>query len=86
MSLRTLLLGLTVLVTAGIVMLALRHPQVSALFRQGIPDGPRRRLFLASIGFFVVFAVARSPAYVAPLGESSCGCGRAAPSNLRTLL
>lgn len=64
MSLRTWLLGLTVLVTAGIVMLVLRHPRISALFHQGIPDRPRRRLFLASIGFFVVFAVARSLAYV----------------------
>jgi hypothetical protein len=64
MSLRTLLLGLTVLLTAGIVMLVLRHPRISALFHQGIPDRPRRRLFLASIGFFVVFTVARSLAYV----------------------
>src|ERR1700736_5853496 len=64
MSLRTWLLGLTVLVTAGIVMLVLRHPRISALFHQGIPDRPRRRLFLASIGFFVIFAVARSLAYV----------------------
>src|ERR1700730_1503105 len=64
MSLRTWLLGLTVLVTAGIVMLVLRHPRISALFHQGIPDRPKRRLFLAAIGFFVVFAVARSLAYV----------------------
>ena len=30
MSLRTWLLGLTVLLTAGIVMLVLRHPRISA--------------------------------------------------------
>src|SRR6202790_4263642 len=64
MSLRTWLLGLTVLVTAGIVMLVLGHPRVRALFHQGLRAPPRRRLFLASIGFFVVFAVARSLAYV----------------------
>jgi len=61
---RSLLLALTVLVGAGVVLLGLRHPRVSALFRQGIPDRPKRRMFLASIGFFVTFSVARTLAYV----------------------
>jgi hypothetical protein len=61
---RSVLLLLTVLVGAGIVLLALRHPRVSALFHQGIPDRPKRRLFLAAIGFFVTFSVARTLAYV----------------------
>jgi hypothetical protein len=61
---RSLLLILTVLITTGIVLLILRHPRIAALFHQGIPDRPKRRLFLASIGFFVTFAVARSLAYV----------------------
>jgi hypothetical protein len=64
MSLRTWLLGLTVVVTVLVVLLVLRHPRVSALFHQGIPDRPRRRLFLAAIGFFVTFTAARSLAYV----------------------
>jgi hypothetical protein len=61
---RSVLLLLTVFVGAGIVLLALRHPRVSALFHQGIPDRPKRRLFLAAIGFFVTFSVARTLAYV----------------------
>src|ERR1700688_2558159 len=64
MSLRTWLLGLTVVVTVAVVMLVLRHPRISALFHQGIPDRPKRRLFLAAVGFFVTFTVARSLAYV----------------------
>ena len=64
MSLRTWLLALVVPATACVVMLALRHPRVSALFHQGIPDRPRRRLFLAAIGFFVTFGVARTLAYM----------------------
>jgi hypothetical protein len=61
---RSVLLVITVLVASGIVQLVLRHPRVSALFHEGIPDRPRRRLFLASIGFFVTFSVARTLAYV----------------------
>jgi hypothetical protein len=61
---RSVLLVITVLVASGIVLLVLRHPRVSALFHQGIPDRPKRRLFLASIGFLVTFSVARTLAYV----------------------
>lgn len=64
MSLRSSLLILTVLVTAALVLAVLRHPRVAALFHQGIPDRPKRRLFLAALGFFVTFAVARTLAYV----------------------
>ena len=60
MPLKTWLLGVTVVVTVGVVLLILRHPRVNALFREGIPDRPKRRLFLAAIGFFVTFTVARS--------------------------
>src|ERR1700681_4233586 len=64
MSVRTLLLAITVVVTVAVVLLVLRHPRVSALFHQGIPDRPKRRLFLAAIGFFVTFTVGASLAYV----------------------
>jgi hypothetical protein len=64
MSLRSILLILTVLATAALVLAVLRHPRVSTLFHQGIPDRPKRRLFLAALGFFVTFAVARTLAYV----------------------
>jgi hypothetical protein len=61
---RSVLLILTVGIAAGLMLLALRHPRVSALFHQGIPDRPKRRLFLAAIGFFVTFSIARTLAYV----------------------
>jgi len=64
MPARSIVLIVVVLVAAGIVLLVLRRPRVAALLHQGIPDRPRRRLFLASIGFFVTFSVARTLAYV----------------------
>lgn len=64
MSARSIILIFVVLAAAGLVLLVLRHPRVAALFHQGIPDRPRRRLFLASIGFFVTFSVARTLAYI----------------------
>jgi hypothetical protein len=48
---RSLLLILTMLVAAGVVMRALRNPRVGALFHQGIPDRPKRRLFLGRLDF-----------------------------------
>src|ERR1700726_851543 len=64
MSIKTWLLLLFVLVAAGITLLVLRHPRVGGLFHKHISDRPRRRLFLAAIGFFVTFAVARTLAYI----------------------
>ena len=64
MSARSIILIVVVLAAGGLVLLVLRHPRVAALFHQGIPDRPRRRLFLASIGFFVTFSVARTLAYI----------------------
>jgi hypothetical protein len=64
MSIKTWLLLLFVPVAAGITLLVLRHPRVSELFHKHISDRPKRRLFLAAIGFFVTFAVARTLAYV----------------------
>src|SRR6202011_3454267 len=64
MSIKTWLLLLFVPVAAGIVLLLLHHPRVGELFHKHIPDRPKRRLFLAAIGFFVTFTVARTLAYV----------------------
>src|ERR1700675_57965 len=64
MSIKTWLLLLFVLVAAGITLLVLRHPRIAELLHKHISDRPRRRLFLAAIGFFVTFAVARTLAYV----------------------
>lgn len=59
----TLVLGLWVIVTAGILLLIFRRPFVSRLFLQYIPDRRRRRAFLAALSFFLTFSVARVLAY-----------------------
>src|SRR5215472_7336298 len=58
------LLGLSVLVI-GAVLLCLYHPRISEMFHQHVRDRPRRRLFLAAVGFFLTLAVARATAYAA---------------------
>jgi TRAP-type C4-dicarboxylate transport system permease small subunit len=60
---RTIVIGLVVIVVTGILLLVLRHPHVSTLFVQSIPDRPQRRLFLASVTFFLTFAGVRVIAY-----------------------
>src|ERR1700676_174585 len=60
---RTIFIGLTVVVITVVVLLALRHPRVSKLFVEHIPDRPQRRLFLAVIAFFLTFAGVRTIAY-----------------------
>jgi hypothetical protein len=60
---RTWLLGLSVLVTVGAVLLLLHQPKIGELFHLHVKDRPKRRVLLAAIGFFVTFAVARSMAY-----------------------
>ena len=60
-----LLLAFVVLAITAIILLVLHHPRVGDLFHQHVPDRPKRRLFLAAVGFFTTFAVARSMAYAA---------------------
>jgi hypothetical protein len=60
---RTIFIGLGVIAITAIVLAVLRHPRVSRLFVQTIPDRPQRRLFLASVAFFLTFAGVRSIAY-----------------------
>jgi hypothetical protein len=60
---RAWLLVSSVLLTA--VLLLLHQPRVGELFHQHVRDRPKRRLFLAAIGFFVTFAVARALAFAA---------------------
>lgn len=62
---KTWLLGLSVFVMLGVVLLLLHDPRVAELFHLHVRDRPRRRLLLATIGFFVTFAVARVLAYAA---------------------
>ena len=54
----------TIVVTATILLL-LHLPRVGELFHQHVPDRPKRRLFLAAVGFFSTFAVARVAAFLA---------------------
>src|SRR5215470_14788090 len=61
------LLGLSVVVI-GVVLLCLYHPRISEMFHQHVRDRPRRRLFLAAVGFFLTLAVARATAYAAARG------------------
>jgi membrane-associated protease RseP (regulator of RpoE activity) len=60
---KTWLPALIVLVTTAAVLLVLYNRRVGELFHAHVRDRPKRRLFLAAIGFFVTFAVARALAY-----------------------
>src|ERR1035437_9205066 len=42
-------------VTAALMMLALHLTKLGVLIHQRIPDRPHRRLFLASVSFFITF-------------------------------
>jgi hypothetical protein len=61
---RTILLALFVVLIAAAILYVFRLPRISNLFVQEVPDRPRRRLFLAALSFALVFAVARTLAYL----------------------
>jgi len=61
------LLGLAMLLVS-LVLLFLWHPRVGELFHRHVQDRPRRRLFLAAVGFFLTLALARGAAYAAGRG------------------
>ena len=65
MSPTTWLLAISIIVAAATVLLILYVPRVGELFHQHVPDRPKRRLFLAAVGFFTTFALARSLAFLA---------------------
>ena len=62
------LFGLFVLAIIGLVLLFLHHPRVGEMFHQHVRDRPRRRLFLAAVGFFLTLVAARGAAYAASRG------------------
>lgn len=62
---RAWLFGLIVFVATALVLLGLYHPRIGELFHQHVRDRPKRRLFLAAVGFFVTLALARSLAFAA---------------------
>jgi hypothetical protein len=59
----TVMLGLWIALIVGAFLMIFRRPWISRLFLEYIPDQRRRRTFLAAIGFFLAFAVARLLAY-----------------------
>jgi hypothetical protein len=59
----TVSIGLLVIIVTGVLFFALRHPRVNRVFVRSIPDRPQRRLFLASIAFFLTFAGVRLVTY-----------------------
>lgn len=61
------LFGLAILLVS-LVLLFLWHPRVGELFHKHVQDRPRRRLFLAALGFFLTLALARGAAYAAGRG------------------
>jgi len=65
MSSITWLLTISVIVATSGVLLTLYIPRVGELFHQHVPDRPKRRLFLAAVGFFTSFALARLLAFLA---------------------
>lgn len=58
------LFGLSVILI-GLVLLFLWLPRVGELFHQHVRDRPKRRLFLAAVGFFLTLGLARAMAYSA---------------------
>lgn len=55
---------LAVILAIAAVLLAVVHrTRVGAVVRKRIPDVPRRRLFLASVSFFLTFACVRGMVY-----------------------
>ena len=52
---RPWILLIFICVTAALMMLALHRTKLGLLIHQRIPDRPHRRLFLASVSFFITF-------------------------------
>jgi hypothetical protein len=59
------LLATFIIVIIALVLLSLHHPRIHELFHQHVRDRPKRRLFLAAVGFFFTIALARSLAFAA---------------------
>ena len=63
MPVKNWLLAFSVLLTIAVILLLLNYSRLGDLFHSHVRDRPKRRLFLAAMGFFVTFAVARAMAY-----------------------
>jgi len=74
----TWILGLIILIGTALLLLLLHRTPLGPLIRDHIPDRPHRRLFLASISFFLTFATVRIITYcirheIGPLHNISMG-------------
>ena len=73
MSSTTWLFAISIIVAIATVLLILYLPRVGELFHQHVPDRPKRRLFLAAVGFFTTFGLARLLAFLASRSVSPVG-------------
>ena len=65
----TLILLLFILLVTAILLVTLQLTRLGYLVRTSIPDRPRRRIFLASVAFFVTFLGVRLLVYFVGRGE-----------------
>lgn len=65
----TLILLLFILLVAAILLVTLQLTRLGYLVRTSIPDRPRRRIFLASVAFFVTFLGVRLLVFYVGRGE-----------------
>src|SRR5580704_15977615 len=64
MRLNDVVVLLLILVAMVVLLLLLLHrTRLGSLLHEGIADRPRRRLFLASVSFFLTFAIVRGMVY-----------------------
>ena len=73
MSPTTWLLVISVVLAIAAILLILYVPRVGELFHQQVPDRPKRRLFLAAVGFLTAFALARLLAFLASRSATPVG-------------
>jgi hypothetical protein len=63
MPVKNWVLAFAILFTIAVILLLLNYSRLGDLFHTHVRDRPKRRLFLAAIGFFITFAVARAMAW-----------------------
>ena len=57
--------AVVLLLAIALYLLCLHRTRIGALFHEHVRDRPRRRLFLAAVGFFTAIALARISAFAA---------------------
>jgi hypothetical protein len=65
MPVKNWVLAFAILFTIALILLLLNDSRLGDLFHTLVRDRPKRRLFLAAIGFFITFAVAHAMAWSA---------------------